>query len=80
MVLASKRPIVPAFNTKIKNKFKIIVEAPKIKLDKEYNFISPNPLERALLKPINILDITKIIKIIPYWKSAKQFKTESAPP
>ena len=45
-------PIIP-----ISDSFNTIVEAPKIKFEREYSLIFPVPLARALLNPIRTFDI-----------------------
>src|SRR5574344_1665242 len=66
MVLAHNNPLAPQLNTAINITFKIIVENPKIKFDREYNFIFPVPLDNALLNPIKIFEMINSINVTVY--------------
>ena len=66
IVFAHKSPSAPAFKAKINITFSIIVDMPIIKLDIEYSFILPSHLDRALLNPIKIFDITNVIIAVIY--------------
>ena len=66
IVFAQSNPSAPNLNVTINSTFNNIVEAPKIKLLSEYNFIFPFPLAIALLSPIRIFDIINVKNAIVY--------------
>ena len=57
IVLDHNNPFTPNLKLTINTTFNTIVEAPKIKFEREYSLIFPVPLASALLSPIRTFDI-----------------------